>query len=127
MYRQRPEFPPHKCFRCGSVDHIISKFPKPPKDNDKRQNKACFNKRNNFAPEKQSENGEDNYYQKIYVSMARLSVNCKSSSRDFGGSYKLTNWILDSGATCHMTPKVSDFRTGALEDTDKYIEVADGH
>ena len=26
-----------------------------------------------------------------------------------------------------MTPEVSDFITGSLEDTDKYIEVADGH
>ena len=22
---------PHKCFRCGSEDHLISKCPKPPK------------------------------------------------------------------------------------------------
>ena len=26
-----------------------------------------------------------------------------------------------------MTPEVSDFITGSLEDTDKYIEVVDGH
>ena len=44
-----------------------------------------------------------------------------------GGSLKLTNWISDSGATCHMTPEVSDFIPGSLEDTDKHIEVADGH
>ena len=30
-------------------------------------------------------------------------------------------------ATCHMTPEVLDFIPGSLEDTDKYIEVADGH
>ena len=51
----------------------------------------------------------------------------KSPSKDFGDSLKLTNWILDSGATCHMTSQVSDFIPGSLEDTDKYIEVADGH
>ena len=28
---------------------------------------------------------------------------------------------------CHMTPEVSDFIPGSLEDTDKYIGVADGH
>ena len=28
---------------------------------------------------------------------------------------------------CHMTPEVSDFIPGSLQDTDKYIEVADGH
>ena len=48
-------------------------------------------------------------------------------SKKYGNSLQLTNWILDSGATCHMTPEVSDFITGLLEDTDKYIEVADGH
>ena len=41
----------------------------------------------------------------------------------YGDSLKLTKWILDSGATCHMKPEVSDFVPGSLEDTDKYIEV----
>ena len=56
-----------------------------------------------------------------------MSGNDESSSRDFSESFKLTNWILYSGATCYMTPQVSDFIPGSLEDTDKYIEVADGH
>ena len=34
---------------------------------------------------------------------------------------------MDSGATCHMTPEVADFIPGSVEDTDKFIEVADGH
>ena len=56
-----------------------------------------------------------------------MSGNEKNSSRYFGDSSKLSNWILDSGATFHMTPQVSGFIPGLLEDTDKYIEVADGH
>ena len=40
---------------------------------------------------------------------------------------QLNNWVLDFGATCHMTPEVSDFIPGSLEHTDKYIEVADGN
>ena len=48
-------------------------------------------------------------------------------SETSGDSLQLTNWILDSRAMCHMTPEVSDFITGLLEDTDKHIEVADGH
>ena len=59
--------------------------------------------------------------------MARISGNEKNSSIDFGDSSQLTKWILDSGATCHMTPEVSDFITELLEDADKYIEVVDGH
>ena len=45
----------------------------------------------------------------------------------YGDSLQLTNWILDSGATCHMKPEVSDFIPRSLEDTDKYIEVTDRH
>ena len=44
--------------------------------------------------------------------MERMSGNEKSYSRDFGDSLKLIDWILDSGATCHMTPHVSDFIPG---------------
>ena len=59
--------------------------------------------------------------------MARMSSNDEFPSGNFGDSSQLTNWILDYGATCHMTPEVSDFILGSLEDTDKYIEVAGGH
>ena len=44
-----------------------------------------------------------------------------------GDSSLLKNWILDSVATCHMTPQVLDFIPGSLEYTDKYIEIIDGH
>ena len=59
--------------------------------------------------------------------MVRMSGNDEFPSAIFCDSLQLTNWILDSGATCHMTPEVSDFIPGSLEDTDKHIEVADGH
>ena len=39
--------------------------------------------------------------------MTYMSGNDKSSSREFVDSLQLTNWILDSGETCHMTPQVS--------------------
>ena len=38
----------------------------------------------------------------------------------------MTNWILDSSATCHMTPDISNFTPVSMVETDKYIEVADG-
>ena len=59
--------------------------------------------------------------------MARMFSNDKRSSDKYGDSLQLSNWILDSGATCHTTPEVSYFIPGSLEDMDKYIEVADGH
>ena len=72
-------------------------------------------------------NGENNSDQSIYAYMKRMSGNEKCPSGNFGNSSQFTNWILDYGATCHMTSEVSDFITGSLEDTDKHIEVADGH
>ena len=59
--------------------------------------------------------------------MARMSSDDKRSSEKYGDSLQLTNWILYSGATCHMTLEVTDFIPGSLEDTDKYIEVAERH
>ena len=57
--------------------------------------------------------------------MERMSGNDKFLCKHFSNSSLLTNWIWDSGATCHMTPEVSDFISGSLEDSDKYIEFAD--
>ena len=70
---------------------------------------------------------KNNSDQKIYASMAHMSGNDECSSENFGYSSQLTNCISYSGATCHMTPEVSDYITGFLEDMHKYIEVADEH
>ena len=59
--------------------------------------------------------------------MAQMSGNYECPSGNFGESSQLTNCILDSVATCHMTPQFSYFIQGLLEDTDKHIEVADRH
>ena len=59
--------------------------------------------------------------------MARMSGNDECPSGNFSDGSQLTNWILDSGSLCHMTPEVSDFIPGSLEDMDEHIEVADRH
>ena len=59
--------------------------------------------------------------------MARMSDNDECPSRKFGESSQLTNWILYSGAMCHMTPEVTDFISGYLDNMDEHIEVADGY
>ena len=102
------ERPPRKCFRCGSEDHMIAKCPNPPKDNEKRRKQVCFNEKCNRA----CNNGENNSDQKIYAYMACMYGNDKRSSENYCDSLQLTNWILDSGAMCHMTPEVSDFIPG---------------
>ena len=102
---------------------MIRKCPKPPKDNKKRRKQVHLNEKGNRA----CDNGKNNNDHKIYTSIARIYSDDERKSVKYNDSSQLTNWILDSGATCHMTPEVSDFIPGTLEDTDKYIEVADGH
>ena len=102
---------------------MIAKCPKPPKDNEKRRKQVLFNEKGNRA----CGNGKDNNKHKIYASMARMYSDNERKSVKYGDSQQLTNWILNSGATCHMTPEVTDFIPGSSEDTDKLIEVADRH
>ena len=52
-----------------------------------------------------------------------MSGNDKISNIYLGDSSQLTNWILDSGETCHMTPQVSNFIPGSLEETDKILKL----
>ena len=59
--------------------------------------------------------------------MARMSSDDKREGKDYGDSSQLTNCILDSGDTCDMMPEVTYFIPESLEDTDKFIEVADRH
>ena len=77
---------------------MITKFPKPQKDNEKRQRRVRFNEKGNCA----CDNGKNNSDQMIYAYIARMSSNDKCSSENYGDSSLLTNWILDSGETCHI-------------------------
>ena len=102
---------------------MIAKYPKPPKDSEKLRKSVCFNEKGDCACDN---NKYDNDY-KIYASMARMSSDDERESKEYGDSSQLTNWILDSGAMCHMTLEVTDLIPWSKEDTDKYIEVAGGH
>ena len=102
---------------------MIAKCTNPPKDSEKRRKSVRFNEKVNRA----CDNGKDDNDHKIYASMARMSSDDEREIKEYGDSSQLTNWILDSGATCHMMPEVTDFIPGSLEDTDKFIEVADRH
>ena len=54
--------------------------------------------------QKEPEGCDDDNNQNIHSNKAYMSGNYKSYSRYLGDSSQLTNWILDSGATCHMIP-----------------------
>ena len=57
---------------------MIAKFPKPPKDNEKRRKQVRFNEKGNPA----CDNGENNSDQRIYASMVHTSSNDKRSSKN---------------------------------------------
>ena len=59
--------------------------------------------------------------------MPRMSSDDELKSGKYGDSSQLTNCILDLGATCHMTPEVTDSIPVSLSDMYKIIEVADRH
>ena len=88
------EPPTRKCFRCGSEDHLIAKFPKPPKDSEKRRKSDKYKGKGNSA----KDNSDDDNDLKVYASMARMSNDDVRENKDYGDSSQLTNWILDSGA-----------------------------
>ena len=123
MNNRQTKFTLQKCLRCGYEDHLIAKCPRPPKDNYKRQKQVCFNEKGTCA----FGNGLNNSDQKIHTSMTCMSANDKFPGGNFGDTLQITNWVLNSGATGHTTPEVSDIITGWLEHMDKRIEVSDVH
>ena len=70
MNNRQTERTSRKCFRCGYEDHLIAKCSNPPKDNEKRRNKVCFNEKRNRA----CDNSINNSDQKIYASMTNVLV-----------------------------------------------------
>ena len=84
---------------------MIAKFPKPPKDSEKRHK----SKKSKGKGYRACDNSDDDNELKVYASMARMSNDDKREIKGCGNSSQLTNLILDSGATCHMTPEVTDF------------------
>ena len=80
------------------------------KNNKKRRKQVRFNEKGNRA----CDNGKDNDDHKIYAYMARMSSDDERKSVKYSDSLQLTNFILDLGATCHMTPAVTDFIPGSL-------------
>ena len=59
--------------------------------------------------------------------MENMSSNAESTITYFGDRLQPTNWILESGATCHTTPDIFYFILGSFLERDKYIEFADGN
>ena len=79
---------------------MIAKYPKPPKDNKKRRKQVRFNEKGYRACDNSKHTNDHN----IYTSMAQMSTNDEHKIEKYGDGLQLTNWIIDSGAMCHMKP-----------------------
>ena len=79
--------PAQKCFRYGSEDHLIAKFPKPPKYSEKRRNSDKYKEKGNCA----KDNSDDGNELKVYASMAQMSNDDKRENKYYGDSSQLTN------------------------------------
>ena len=87
---------------------MTAKCPLPPKDSEKRSKSEKSKEKGNLI----CDNSDDDNNLKVYASLAQMSSDDKRESKDYGNSSQLTNWILDPGAMCHMTPEVTDFIPG---------------
>ena len=66
----------------------------------------------------------------VRINMSQISnIGCKAkhSQNQIPLAHDLYNWVMDSGATCHMTPYQSDFIKDSVKHIKKVVEVADGH
>ena len=113
------------CFRCGSKDNWIADFLKLGNTENKVQWNIEKPKTRAYRLKKidimLDNSKEQSGAQKIYVSMVRISSNAESLTRDFGDILQMIYYIIKSGATCHITPEISDFIPMSVVVMDKYI------
>ena len=112
----------------GSLDHRLCEIGKFRKENSMEHGKAeNLYIKLKYIYKALENSTKQNESQKIYASMACMSSNAESPRRYFGDSSQLTYCILDSGATCLITPDILGFILISLVESDKHIEVPDGH
>ena len=84
---RKSECLPWECYRCGSEDRMIAKYPKPSKDSEKLRKSVCFHEKGDCACDN---NKYDNDYN-IYASMPRMSSDDERGIKEYGDSSQLTN------------------------------------
>ena len=98
------------CFKCGPKDHFIANRPKPETSDKKFHRNKENSKTRAYRPMqiyKTLENITNQIEsQNIFASMEHMYSNAETLGRDFVDSSQPTNFILDSGGTCHMTPAI---------------------
>ena len=116
---------PNTYFKCGLEDHFVANCQKP----DTLENKVNWNMENPknrayryMEMDKMSDNSMyQSEYQKIYMSMAPMYSNAEGHIIYFEDSLQLSNCIIYSGDTCHITSEISYFILVSLVETDNYM------
>ena len=107
------------CFICGAPDH-------------QKQHCLKFKPRHNTTTQKDTSKeivlrGKGNNVE--ISNMAKVSNAGRTKSyvnQNIPHANNLENWVMDSGATCHMTQYKDDFMPGSEKPETKSVEVADG-
>ena len=90
LYKRRTQRTTCKYFKCGYEDHLISKCPKPPKDNEKRQKKSISVK-GVIVHCKENSRTVITIITKIYMHLCHVSL-------------IMTKFLVDILATVHNGP-----------------------
>ena len=125
--RQKYRWENKLCFFCGLPDHQKKDCIKWQTYKKKKEKKVSFRENVNSMKEIVL---HGNNLTSQNLSMARLGNAGhlrKQENIDILLVHDLNNWVMDSGATCHMTPYKNDFVNDSKNSEDKVVEVVDGY
>ena len=117
--RQQYRWENKLCFFCGSSEHQK-------KDCPRWKNYMQKKEKSNQAKEIILNNNKSEKENSFMVKIGNAGRKAKHVEQNISYVHDLHNWVMDSGATCHMTPYKSDFQQGSETQEDKAVEVADG-
>ena len=119
------------CYYCKKPGHIRPNCP------------LLKQKRNNFKPSSYQPHTANTTRQIQLTSSSTSDGSLHANMAKYGNAgrklkhssvltstphkHDLSNWVMDSGCTCHMTPFKSDFLHHTLVHENKIVEVADGN
>ena len=117
--KQKQDLSTVRCYKCNKMGHYAKKCPE--KDNNQEQGNSVTSRVITFGNPDLEE---------VHANMVQLSnVGRKPLKQQLHipPAHNLFNWVMDSGATCHMTPHKNGFEIISIKSIRREVEVADGH